>query len=170
MPAPVLHCTVRRTESTLELLNALFTLSDDPGFEPLLLDTWSPGAPAEEEHDMACLAALLDEPLALRRPRTGHTPSKRLTWHCSIRSSPSTALTEDDWYDLALDVLDATGIDPAGDSTACRWAALQTAEDRIDIVATVVRQDGRWARLHNDEVFARFACEKFSRARAASVR
>ncbi|MFF2819382.1 hypothetical protein ACFVT9_28145 [Kitasatospora cineracea] len=170
MHAPRLHCTVQRTENTLALLNSLFTLGDDQDFEPVLLDTWSPGPPAEEEHNMACLAALLDEPLALRRPRTGRTPSKRLTWHCSIRSSPPAALTEGDWYDLALDVLDATGIDPTGDSAACRWAALQTAEDRIDIVATVVRQDGRWARLHNDEVFARFACEKYSRERAASRR
>ncbi|WP_371659512.1 hypothetical protein [Streptomyces sp. NBC_00280] len=38
-----------------------------------------------------------------------------------------------------------------------RWAALRTT-DGLDIVATVIRQDGRWARLHNDAYFARSAC------------
>ena len=33
---------------------------------------------------------------------------------------------------------------------------------RKPIVATVIRQDGRWARLHNDAYFARTACANFA--------
>ncbi|MGW0823778.1 hypothetical protein [Streptomyces sp. NPDC002845] len=33
------------------------------------------------------------------------------------------------------------------------------------IVATVIRQDGRWARLHNDADFARSACADFAHDR-----
>lgn len=44
----------------------------------------------------------------------------------------------------------ATGIAPEGDSAACRWAAVRHADDHIHIVATVVREDGRQARIRQD--------------------
>ncbi|WP_441245288.1 hypothetical protein [Kitasatospora sp. McL0602] len=163
-----LHCTVRRSESTTDLLTALHDA--DPGFATYLLAAWEPDAVAQSDVALPQLAALLDEPLALRKPRTGHTPSRRLTWHCSIRSTVPASFTDDDWFELAWEVLDATGIEPEGDQHSCRWVALRATSDRLDIVATVIRQDGRWARLHNDEHFARFACEKFSRDHGASPR
>ncbi|MFF2078576.1 hypothetical protein ACFVXG_27950 [Kitasatospora sp. NPDC058162] len=159
MPTSPLQCTVRRTESTSDLLATLY--DDDPGFESYLLASSSPGPPAEEDIVLSDLAALLDEPVALRKPRTGHTPSPRLTWHCSIRSSG--ALSDDRWFELTWKVLDATGIEPDSDPDACQWVALRNAEDRLDLVATVIRRDGRWARLHNDQRFARWACEDFAR-------
>ncbi|MET8634409.1 hypothetical protein [Streptomyces sp. NPDC004680] len=48
-------------------------------------------------------------------------------------------LDDDDWSELAREILDA-----------------------LNIVATVIRQDGRWARLHNDAYFARSACADFA--------
>ncbi|WP_316527500.1 hypothetical protein [Kitasatospora brasiliensis] len=161
MSSSPLSCTVRRTESTTDLLTVLN--DDDPDFESYLLASWSPGPPAEEDIVLPALAALLIEPLTLRKPRTGHTPSRRLTWHCSIRSSG--ALSDDQWFELTWKVLDATGIEPDGDPDACRWVALRNTADRLDLVATVIRQDGRWARLHNDQRWARFACEDFARDR-----
>ncbi|MEE1786906.1 hypothetical protein PUR71_28965 [Streptomyces sp. SP17BM10] len=161
MPSSPLSCTVRRTESTTDLLAELHAA--DPDFAPYLLTSWSLELTAQEHIVLPQLAVLLDEPLALRKPRTGHAPSRRLTWHCAIRSTSSVALTDDDWFELTREVLDATGIEPDDDPAACRWAALRNTADGLDIVATVIRQDGYWARLHNDQLFARFACEDFAR-------
>ncbi|MFF3069184.1 hypothetical protein [Kitasatospora sp. NPDC057936] len=108
--------------------------------------------------------------MALRKPRTGHTPARRLTWHCSIRSTTQSALTDDHWFDLLRQVLTATVIEPEGDPEACRWVAVRNTDDSLDVVATVIRRDGRWARLHNDELFARFACETFARDHALASR
>ncbi|MER7750910.1 hypothetical protein [Kitasatospora sp. NPDC097643] len=157
-----LQCTVRRTESTLDLLNTLDALNDDPDFEPGLFATWSPGPPDQEFYDLRDLAALLDEPRALRKPRTGHTPSPRLTWHCSIRNTTQSGLSDDHWWHLLQQVLNATGIQPQNDPNSCRWLAVRSTADRLDIVATVIRQDGSWARLHNDHQFAQYACERFA--------
>ncbi|MFE2972100.1 hypothetical protein ACFXKC_52825 [Streptomyces sp. NPDC059340] len=40
--------------------------------------------------------------------------------------------------------------------------ALRNQVRSLDIVAAVIRQDSRWARLHNDAYFARFACANFT--------
>ncbi|WP_435127250.1 hypothetical protein [Actinacidiphila sp. bgisy144] len=40
--------------------------------------------------------------------------------------------------------------------------ALRNQAGGLDIVATVIRQDGRWARLHGDADFARSACAYFA--------
>lgn len=71
-------------------------------------------------------------------------------------------LDDDDWFELTREVLEATGIEPDDDPAACRWAALRNQAHGLDIVATVIRQDGRWARLHNDAYFARSACADFA--------
>lgn len=97
----------------------------------------------------------------MRKPRTGHTASQRLTWHCTIRNTSGVEL-DDDWCELTREVLDATGIEPDDDPAACRWAALRNQTNGLDIVATVIRQDGRWARLYNDAYFARSACADFA--------
>ncbi|MFD4786610.1 hypothetical protein ACFYRN_08355 [Streptomyces sp. NPDC005227] len=55
-------------------------------------------------------------------------------------------------------VVDATFIEPDDDQAVCRWAALRNQAHGLHIVATVIRQDGRSARLHNDAHFVRSAC------------
>ncbi|WP_199846477.1 mobilization protein [Streptomyces sp. CB01201] len=37
-----------------------------------------------------------------------------------------------------------------GDEAACRWAAVRHADDHIHVIATLVREDGRRPRLHNE--------------------
>ena len=44
----------------------------------------------------------------------------------------------------------------------CCWAALRNQANGVDIVATAIRQDGRWARLHNDSRVARIATGNFA--------
>lgn len=160
MPQYPLRCDVRRTESTTALLTELH--GSEPGFDNYLLTAWSPELTDQDVITLPLLAALLDEPVSLRRSRTGHTPARRLTWHCALRNTTSTALSDDDWFELTREVVDATGIEPDDDPHACRWAALRNQANGLDIVATVIRQDGRWARLHNDGYVARTAAETFA--------
>ncbi|MCY0952762.1 hypothetical protein F0344_19915 [Streptomyces finlayi] len=160
MPEYPLRCDVRRTESTTDLLGHLHR--SEPGFAPYLLTAWSPELTAQETVVLPHLASLLDEPVALRKPRSGHTASRRLTWHCAIRNTTDVELDDDDWFELTREVLDATGIEPDADPAACRWVAMRNQASGLDIVATVIRQDGRWARLHNDAYFARAACANFT--------
>lgn len=109
MPEYSLRCDVRRTESTTDLLGRLHR--SEPGFAPYLLTAWSPELTAQETVVLPHLALLLDEPVALRKPRTGHTASRRLTWHCAIRNTTGVELDDDDWFELTREVLDATGIE-----------------------------------------------------------
>ena len=160
MPTYSLLCDVRRTESITDLLSYLHR--SEPGFAPYLLAAWSPELTAEESVVLPYLALLLDEPIALRRPRTGHAAARRLTWHCAIRNTTGVELDDDDWFELAREVLDVTGIEPDGDPSACRWVAMRNQAGGLDIVATVIRQDGRWARLHNDGYAARAVCADFA--------
>ncbi|MFI0724629.1 hypothetical protein [Streptomyces sp. NPDC021224] len=146
---------MRRTESTTELL--VQPHGSEPGFRPYLLAAWSPELTAQDGISLPLLAAVLDEPLALHTPRTGRPPARRLTWHCAIRNTTAVEL-DDDWFGLTCEVLDGTGMEPDDDPSACRWVALRNQADGLDIVTTVIRQDGRSARLHGDADFARSAC------------
>ena len=160
MPSYSLLCDVRRTESTTDLLSCLH--HSEPGFAPYLLAAWSPELTAQDSIVLPYLALLLDEPVALRKPRTGHAPARRLTWHCAIRNTTGVELDDDHWFELTREVLAVTGIEPDDDPSACRWVAMRNQADGLDIVATVIRQDGRWARLHNDGYSARAACADFA--------
>lgn len=160
MPTYPLRCDIRRTESTADLLTELH--GSESGFDNYLLTAWSNELTDQDDITLPLLAALLDEPVALRRSRTGHTPTRQLTWHCALRNTTSTVLSDDGWFELTHKVLDATGIEPDDDPNACRWAALRNQTDGLDIVATVIRRDGRRARLHNDTRFARIAADGFA--------
>ncbi|MFG2381175.1 hypothetical protein [Streptomyces avermitilis] len=117
--AQVPRCDVRRTESTTDLLSDLY--SSEPDFAPYMLTAWSPELTAQDTVVPPYLALLLDEPSTVRKPRTGHTASQRLTWQCTIRNTAGVELNDADWFKLTREVLDATGIEPA----ACRWAPLR---------------------------------------------
>lgn len=49
---------------------------------------------------------------------------------------------------------------PDGDDQACRWAAVRHADDHIHIIATLVRDDGRRPRLHNEARRAQTECRR----------
>lgn len=116
------------------LVAAFDPLTPDPGRDP--------------EATFGQLQRLLDQPVnALpvdRRP-------KKHVWHLSVRASPEDPiLSDEDWAAIARRMLAATGIAPDGDEAACRWAAVRHADDHIHIIATLVRDDGRRPRLHNE--------------------
>ncbi|CAM5549931.1 relaxase/mobilization nuclease domain-containing protein [Streptomyces narbonensis] len=112
-------------------------------FDPLTPD---PGRDPQATHGH--LQRLLDQPVnalpAGRRP-------KKHVWHLSVRASPEDPiLSDDDWAAIARRMVAATGVAPDGDDAACRWAAVRHADDHIHIIATLVRDDGRRPRLHNE--------------------
>ncbi|WP_159395073.1 hypothetical protein [Streptomyces sp. 2323.1] len=111
---------------------------------------------------------MLDEPLLTRQWRTGRRPA-RPAWHCSVVNATGVPLSDEQWLDLVKDLIDATGIAPDGDRFACRWAALRYGDHSLNLVANVIRQDGRWARIHQDTWHARSACGHHARTLTAQL-
>lgn len=116
------------------LVAAYDPLTPDPGRDP--------NATYEQ------LQRLLDQPV--NALPTNRRPTKHV-WHLSVRASPEDPnLSDEDWAAIAHRTVAATGIAPDGDERACRWAAVRHADDHIHIIATLVRDDGRRPRLHNE--------------------
>ncbi|UYB40896.1 hypothetical protein SLV14_003573 [Streptomyces sp. Je 1-4] len=164
---PSFDCHIRRSADTAMLLTRLHESRED-GFEPYLLAAWSPDLEAANALSLAHLAQLLDEPLGAREQRTGRRPT-RPAWHCSVVNTTGVPLSDEQWLRLVEDVVDATGIAPDGDRFACRWAALRHDHRSLDIVANVIRQDGRWARIHQDTWNARSSCDHHARNLTAQL-
>jgi hypothetical protein len=84
----------------------------------------------------------------------------RPVWHCSMRAAPEDKmLSDDEWAQIACDVMDRTGLSPFGqEDDAVRWVAVRHGDDHIHIVAMLARQDGRRPRVSNDRYRVRDAC------------
>jgi hypothetical protein len=97
--------------------------------------------------DLRRLTALLTQPLvALGRP--GYA---KPVWHCSVRAAPDDRLLSDEeWGQVAAQIMERTGLAPEPDWLAVRWVAVRHAADHIHIVATLARQDGARPRIWND--------------------
>ncbi|MEH0471770.1 mobilization protein [Streptomyces sp. B21-097] len=122
-------------------------------FDPLTPD---PGRDSKATYEQ--LQRLLDQPVnalpTSRRP-------KNHVWHLSVRAAPEDpVLSDGDWAAIARRMVAATGIAPGGDEQACRWAAVRHADDHIHIIATLVRDDGRRPRLHNEARRAQAECRR----------
>ncbi|WP_439943448.1 relaxase/mobilization nuclease domain-containing protein [Streptomyces sp. BBFR115] len=112
-------------------------------FDPLTPD---PGRDPQATYGQ--LQRLLDQPVDALP--AGRRPEKHV-WHLSVRASPEDPIwSDDDWAAIARRMVASTGIAPDGDDAACRWAAVRHADDHIHIIATLVREDGRRPRLHNE--------------------
>ncbi|MEU9371673.1 relaxase/mobilization nuclease domain-containing protein [Streptomyces avermitilis] len=119
--------------------------------DPHLVAAWDSLAPdpgRDPEATYGDLQRLLDQPV-IALP-TSARPAEHV-WHLSVRAAPEDPiLTDEQWADIARRMVAATGIAPEGDDAACRWAAVRHADDHIHIIATVVREDGRQARIRQD--------------------
>ena len=119
--------------------------------DPHLVAAWDNFAPdpgRDPQTTYADLQKLLDQPVeALPKHRR---PAEHV-WHLSVRAAPDDPILSDEqWGDIARRMVAATGIAPADDPAGCRWAAIRHANDHIHIIATIVREDGRQARLRYD--------------------
>ena len=106
--------------------------------------------------DFGRLAGLLTQPLAALAGAGYAKP----VWHCSIRAAPKDRLLSDaEWAQVAVRVMDRTGLAPATDDLGVRWVAIRHAADHVHIVATLARQDGTRPRIWNDFYRVREACQ-----------
>ncbi|MCZ4506762.1 mobilization protein [Streptomyces sp. ActVer] len=122
-------------------------------FDPLTPD---PGRDPKATYEQ--LQRLLDQPVnalpADKRP-------EKHVWHLSVRAAPEDPiLSDEDWAAIARRMVATTAIAPDGDEAACRWAAVRHADDHIHIIATLVRDDGRRPRLHNEARRAQAECRR----------
>jgi hypothetical protein len=72
----------------------------------------------------------------------GNAGEQRL-WHCIVRAQPGDrALSDRQWAQAAVVIMDRTGLGPRGDRRSVRWVAARHGRDHIHVVAALVRQDG----------------------------
>ena len=110
--------------------------------------------------DLRRLTGLLLLPLALD-PFGG---CEKSVWHCSIRAAPGDRmLSDEEWGQVAAEVMDRTGFARHDDEAGVRWVAVRHAPDHIHLVATLARQDGRRPRTWNDFFRVRDACRDAER-------
>ncbi|GGU96097.1 hypothetical protein GCM10010182_10840 [Actinomadura cremea] len=114
-----------------------------------------PGLDTRGDRDFRHLVSVLTSPLDTLR----HTPLPSLVWQCSIRAAPTDRpLSDDEWADIAEEVMHQTGFAPRGDDRACRWIAVRHADDHIHLVAVLAREDGRNPSVHRDYFKVADAC------------
>lgn len=108
------------------------------------------------QRDFRKLCGLLQQPYAALGPRGFDRP----VWHCAVRAaSEDNTLSDDEWAQIAADVMHRTGLAPYGqDDDAVRWIAVRHGADHIHIVAMLARQDGGRPRLSNERYRVREAC------------
>jgi hypothetical protein len=121
--------------------------------------------------DFRRLAGLLEQPVFA----LGEYGFARPVWHCMMRAAPEDRpLSDDEWAQIAFDVMDRTGLSPADRGyEGVRWVAVRRGADRLHIVATLARKNGRKPRLWNDWYQVRDACraaeERYGLRRTAPV-
>ncbi|MEV5876978.1 relaxase/mobilization nuclease domain-containing protein [Streptomyces sp. NPDC052101] len=156
---PSIH---KRGSETIGLIRYLYGPgTDEEHIDPHLVAAFDPLTPdpgRDPEATFGQLQRLLDQPVnalpAGRRP-------KKHVWHLSVRAAPEDPiLSDEDWAAIARRMVAATGIAPDGDDAAGRWAAVRHADDHIHIIATLVRDDGRRPRLHNEAHRAQTECRR----------
>ncbi|MET9964909.1 relaxase/mobilization nuclease domain-containing protein [Streptomyces sp. NPDC006356] len=156
---PSIH---ERGSETIGLIRYLYGPgTDEEHIDPHLVAAFDPLTPDPGRDPKATyeqLQRLLDQPVnALPANRR---PAKHV-WHLSVRAAPEDpVLSDEDWAAIARRMVAVTGIAPDGDEQACRWAAVRHADDHIHIVATLVRDDGRRPRLHNEARRAQTECRR----------
>jgi hypothetical protein len=106
-------------------------------------------------HDLRRLSGLLAQPLAAMYGPGYGKPVR----HCSIRAAPGDRLLSDgEWAQVAVEVMERTGLAGRDDEFGVRWLAVRHAPDHVHIVATLARQDGGRPRVWNDFYRVREAC------------
>jgi len=92
--------------------------------------------------DFRAMIDHLDMPLAGRQP--GVDLARRCVWHCALRAAPEDpVLADEQWRDIAEEVMDSVGLARRGERGGCRWVAIRHADDHVHLAVTLARQDGR---------------------------
>ncbi|WP_331720795.1 mobilization protein (plasmid) [Streptomyces sp. NBC_01136] len=120
--------------------------------DPHMVAAWGGGVldPARSSGaTIPSLAMLLDAPVF---GLEGKAPDQHV-YHVPVRLDPGDRmLTDEEWGDVAREIMDASGVARKGDPMGARWVAVRHADDHIHIVATLARQDGRPPDVRRDMV------------------
>ncbi|MFF3256473.1 relaxase/mobilization nuclease domain-containing protein [Actinacidiphila glaucinigra] len=143
----------RDGDNTTGLLHYLYGPGKrDEHVDPHLVAAWDPTVedPARSpDMSISDLALLMDAPVYAL---LGRKPPDHV-YHVAVRNAPEDRiLTDEEWAEVAREMMHAAGIAPHGDDQACRWVAIRHADDHIHIVATKARQDRRQPNLRQDIV------------------
>ncbi|WP_435137802.1 relaxase/mobilization nuclease domain-containing protein [Actinacidiphila sp. bgisy144] len=118
--------------------------------DPHMVAAWDGGVldPARSSGaTIPSLAMLLEAPVAAL---DGKPPAQHV-YHVPVRLDPGDRiLSDDEFADVAREIMDAVGIAKKGDPMGARWVAVRHADDHIHIVATLARQDGRVPDVRRD--------------------
>ncbi|MEV5570836.1 hypothetical protein AB0L06_12350 [Spirillospora sp. NPDC052269] len=136
------------------------------GFRPSHL--LQPAQRVDGRWDLRYLAELLMLPVEVLGDRNHPRP----VWHVPVRAAPEDPiLTDEQWAQVAREVMDRSGLAPDGDPDGVRWIAVRHADDHVHLVATLARQDGTRPKVWNDAYRVRSACrsveERFGLRRTA---
>ena len=113
-----------------------------------------PPITAQDKRDFRPLIDRLNTPLA----GASRVP-EQCVWHLPLRTAPGDrTLSDEEWADVAAEVMDRTGLARRGDDGGCRWVAIRHADDHVHLVVTLARQDGRPASTSNDYYRVGQAC------------
>ncbi|WP_232794876.1 mobilization protein [Kitasatospora sp. NRRL B-11411] len=135
----------------------------DEHFDPHLVASFDGFAP-DPGRDPAASLKQLEQVLDLRVNQLGPRRPKKHVWHCPVSADPEDRLLSDEeWAEVARRVVAAAGIADPGDPDGCRWIAVRHDPRHIHIMATVVRGDGRQARLHGDAQRAQDECRQIEK-------
>ncbi|MGW6588393.1 relaxase/mobilization nuclease domain-containing protein [Streptomyces globisporus] len=133
----------------------------DEHTDPHMVAAWDPYVedPARSpDMTISDLALLLDAPVFAMR---GKKPPLHV-YHVAVRNAPEDRiLTDEEWAEVAREMMHAAGIAEHDDDAACRWVAVRHAEDHIHLVATKAREDGRQPNLRQDIVKMQAAARAF---------
>ncbi|MFJ6889901.1 relaxase/mobilization nuclease domain-containing protein [Streptomyces californicus] len=133
----------------------------DEHTNPHMVAAWDPyiDDPARSpDMTISDLALLLDAPVFAMR---GKKPPLHV-YHVAVRNAPEDRiLTDEEWAEVAREMMHAAGIAEHDDDAACRWVAVRHAEDHIHLVATKAREDGRQPNLRQDIVKMQAAARAF---------
>ncbi|MEV6357987.1 relaxase/mobilization nuclease domain-containing protein [Streptomyces hydrogenans] len=133
----------------------------DEHTNPHMVAAWDPyiDDPARSpDMTLSDLTLLLDAPVFAMR---GKKPSLHI-YHVAVRNdADDRILSDEEWAEVAREMMHAAGLAKHGDDEGCRWVAVRHADDHIHIVATKAREDGRQPRLRQDIVKMQAAARAF---------
>ncbi|MFF8279939.1 relaxase/mobilization nuclease domain-containing protein [Streptomyces lateritius] len=133
----------------------------DEHTNPHMVAAWDPyiDDPARSpDMTISDLALLLDAPVFAMR---GKKP-KLHVYHVAVRNdADDRILSDEEWAEIAREMMHASGIAEHGDDEACRWVAVRHADDHIHLVATKAREDGRQPKLRQDIIKMQTAARVF---------
>ncbi|MEV7535436.1 relaxase/mobilization nuclease domain-containing protein [Streptomyces hydrogenans] len=133
----------------------------DEHTNPHMVAAWDPYIedPARSPNmTLSDLALLLDAPVFAMRGKKAPLH----VYHVAVRNAEEDRiLSDEEWAEVAAEMMHAAGIAKHDDDEGCRWVAVRHADDHIHLVATKAREDGRQPNLRQDIVKMQAAARGF---------